>query len=1130
MDTLGGGRIVAIKLFDSMRIADDLLHEIFLRESEALALLKHRAIVEMIASGKDEKLDRYYVALEWLDETLQSVTQRQSPEGWDSFVEATLLPILEGLAYAHGRKVLHRDIKPSNILVGEDGSPHLADFGLAKIIDSLREGQTVQEFRSFPYTPPEYGVAPPSARGDLFSLGITIISSLAPQFKVTHANIAEAIEEADVPEIAERFLRRLTAHNPAERPFNAEAALAEYKELQRSRPRDRTALSKYFLTLPQTTESKAAATLNVAAGGNLRRIIIDDLNRRCSIRLRDSDGKHKGDAYSLLGEELGYTVAPSEIAPERLSIRAIHVLPPSLIEYRRESHLPVEAIFTFDAPVHLSVAKEEQIRLLESAVQFTNDQRVMAKQKEEHELFRRWRDILRAKEESEIRAADILEFTSFSLEGENVRFVLNKPVSEREIGSQKLVVTMDSAMRRRKYVAGTVEDASGNELVLHVLRGETNRLPKRGLLQPDYSPSRIALQRQHRALNDLQYEKTLRPELRRLLLYPEQVTLPVPLDLPSLFQPNLDTPKCEALRIALSSPDLTAVQGPPGTGKTTWIAELVAQFLRQKRGRVLLSGQTHIAVDNALERIQLLSHENAKIIRIGPAEKIGDQTGGFRIDAQMTIWRTQVSRRAEAWLRQWAASRGLSTEQLVLNGQVEIFEAALRGLQEVQNELGHLRERTTTILEYTDQLPNELLNAEDGRFDSSETEVFQRIVDIEDREEEMKLLVAAAQKEVAESLQMPELATASPELLRAAVQPSINLVKEHAEALSRFQAIQADWIQRFGIGQGFREALLTTSDIVAGTCIGVAGEDLDQIEFDLVVIDEASKATPTEALTAMVRGKRWILVGDQKQLPPFADESLRRQGLLDQYSLTQDDLRDTLFDRLISELPKVCRPALTTQHRMVPAIGHLISECFYEGSLTSARIDGAHPAVSRILKRAVTWFSTSSLKNRHEQLGNGTGEGTDSYINSEEAVRIHHWLLRLANTAQEESNLGSRALRVGIISGYAAQKAYLLREIAPLNRGKWRSLEIEINSVDAFQGREVDVLVYSVTRSNKKGKLGFVRLPHRLNVALSRGRDALVVFGDAEHCHRSIEPENAFPKVLEHIARYRDECTLEVLR
>jgi superfamily I DNA and/or RNA helicase len=93
----------------------------------------------------------------------------------------------------------------------------------------------------------------------------------------------------------------------------------------------------------------------------------------------------------------------------------------------------------------------------------------------------------------------------------------------------------------------------------------------------------------------------------------------------------------------------------------------------------------------------------------------------------------------------------------------------------------------------------------------------------------------------------------------------------------------------------------------------------------------------------------------------------------------------------------------------------------------------------------------------------------------------------------------------------------------------WSALEVECNTVDAFQGREADVAVYSVTRCNPAGRLGFLREEERLNVALSRGRYGLAIVGDHGFCAVA-NGHNPFRSVLDHVERHRDQCALKELQ
>src|SRR5439155_7503572 len=125
----------------------------------------------------------------------------------------------------------------------------------------------------------------------------------------------------------------------------------------------------------------------------------------------------------------------------------------------------------------------------------------------------------------------------------------------------------------------------------------------------------------------------------------------------------------------------------------------------------------------------------------------------------------------------------------------------------------------------------------------------------------------------------------------------------------------------------FKAALMARAQVVGATCIGFAGAaGTLEAQFDLCIVDEASRATPTEALVPMARARRWILVGDPRQLPPFVDDAVKRKTNLADYRLTHEQLEGTLLDRMLALLPDECQTALTIQHRMAPPIGTLVSD------------------------------------------------------------------------------------------------------------------------------------------------------------------------------------------------------------
>lgn len=327
------------------------------------------------------------------------------------------------------------------------------------------------------------------------------------------------------------------------------------------------------------------------------------------------------------------------------------------------------------------------------------------------------------------------------------------------------------------------------------------------------------------------------------------------------------------------------------------------------------------------------------------------------------------------------------------------------------------------------------------------------------------------------------------------------------------------WSERFGVGGGFAAALLSMANVVAGTCLGVTGvRGSDDIEYDYCIVDEASKAAATEVLVPMSRSRRFIIVGDPRQLSPFQDPELVERGLLEKYGVSHDDAEQTLLDLMTDGLPSECLTRLTIQHRMVKPIGDLISHSFYGNELESSRVPTDQP-LRVVLQRPVTWMSTSGLTNRREE-SNGF-----SFTNHAEIRAVSQLLENLDKIAQR----AGKTYSVAILSGYATQVVALQRQIGAREQA-WPSLRVEVNTVDAFQGREADVAIYSVTRSNPELKVGFLSEQKRLNVALSRGRDYLVIVGDHQFS-RQLPDQQPLSRVARYVESHPADCLVyEVTR
>lgn len=166
------------------------------------------------------------------------------------------------------------------------------------------------------------------------------------------------------------------------------------------------------------------------------------------------------------------------------------------------------------------------------------------------------------------------------------------------------------------------------------------------------------------------------------------------------------------------------------------------------------------------------------------------------------------------------------------------------------------------------------------------------------------------------------------------------------------------------------------------------------------------------------------------------------------------------------------------------------------------------------------WYSTKRLP-KHEEAVSG-----HSRLNQAEVDGVIALLDRI-EAAYTSSKVYDKT--IGVITGYLAQKAALRQRIAA-RKDRWLHIQdIEVNTVDAYQGRERDIIIYSVVRSNPKAKIGFLRDERRLNVALSRARELLIIIGDEDIEFADVRGGNPFHVVINHIRKNSAQCALEDL-
>ncbi|MEK6285626.1 MAG: AAA domain-containing protein [Acidobacteriota bacterium] len=1125
-DLYHSGRTVALKLFTAANVDEDMVAESFKRETLALKELKHESIVELLDVGTDRETGRHFIVLEWIEGDLSDWLTTSSLTGWDSFYETIGQDVLRALAFAHNRNVIHRDLKTKNILIDQNGRVKLIDFGIAQLKSAIQSAVTLVDFISPPFTPREIDDGEYSYTRDLYGFGVVVLDCLTTVELRDYPDVYAALGNLNVPPDVFQLIERCVSVNPADRPVHAGILLQELDNIRARCFLERIPKSYCHLRLAATALNTLRTRFRLRLEADLQKAILDDLGAECGIepyRSPKDEGVptiplHDGD-YTLFGTSYLYRAMLNGPQEDRLVIVNAWPFDPSYLEKKRETAWPLPYQFKFGNPRTLDEG-QRTIRELQLEVG-KHQAELQSKRVEDAEerLLQIWKKTLDAKAFIERNREPSLQYTNVSFEGRRVIFHLVDLPDRDLLGQARRVKLTDG-----NYLRGEVEEIRVDKLHLFAEQRNHDLVPKSGKLEFDTSAANQAIDRQKRALESVRSDEAVRSDLRYLIVQPAQVTVPEISDDLEFFNASLDSAKRTAVQKALGTRDFLVVEGPPGTGKTTFITEVILQYLsRNPDARILLASQTHVALDNALEKIsdhigESKQFSDIKLVRIGRNgdPRIAPAVHHLLVDNQMDSWCEEAITQGREFLSDWATDSKLSRHNVEVAKVLKKLSITNSDIENKEAKLADLRKELSRLDEGLPDTPfDKLLGEGEVEFTLSlRDDIYAVDTDLKAVRKEARQLAEQLRKlepDVAD-----DLLNSSPAELGSWISdylPDSPGTRMYLQLLS----IQLEWEQRFGRGKDFQTALFASSHVVAGTCIGAVGvKGIAEIDYDLCIVDEASKATPTEALVPLSRSRKWILVGDQRQLSPFQEDALQDQNVLESFQLTRDDLKRTLFDHLVESLPPECRSALTTQHRMVPPIGNLISECFYDGALNSAR-KVEDNLLGGALKARITWFSTSRLQNRQEYQ-----PGKTSYVNPCEISIILQTLKRI----QFFAKIAKRHYSVGVLTAYAGQKRELERQCRSQS---WDMLNIECNTVDAFQGREKDVVIYSVTRSNDLGDIGFLREMKRINVALSRGRDYLAIVGDHKFC-RSSSGENPLKDVVKYMESHLGDCRIEEVR
>lgn len=272
------------------------------------------------------------------------------------------------------------------------------------------------------------------------------------------------------------------------------------------------------------------------------------------------------------------------------------------------------------------------------------------------------------------------------------------------------------------------------------------------------------------------------------------------------------------------------------------------------------------------------------------------------------------------------------------------------------------------------------------------------------------------------------------------------------------------------------DATMLECDIVVSTCISSGDARLQEHEFRMVIIDEATQATEPSTLIPLTRGTECVVMaGDHAQLPPTV--------------ISRDAEKLGLNISLFARMQRLGLKSflLDTQYRMHPAISEFPSMEFYGGNVSTGIQPRMRPVVRGIDLR-------EDMRYGHVQFieSHGTERRGDrsSFSNSSQCDIA----IDLVKTIAQDDTVKNCV----ILTPYNAHLRLVAEQAAKSCQHLVDSGWLMMSSVDGFQGREADVVIFCTVRSNQKGSIGFLKDARRMNVAITRARRGLVVIGSRE--------------------------------
>lgn len=1121
------------------------LYGIYDKEVKLLQQFQHENIVKIVEHGEDTENNVFFIITEFIEgQTIDKHFQNEiyNENDFVKFLEISR-QILSALSYVHKADHFHRDIKPSNIMVDFEDKPYLLDFGITQILDTITT--TKEDFlTTYVYAAPEQLRNDKlSDKTDIYQLGITFLqlftgNDVFEKFKnktISLLDLIEAIklsqELSDLEDHFKSVIQRMTDDNPENRFENCKTLEIELRQLQR-----RLGVKDTFqiCIMQKIAEQIREETQNIDDDFEVKQFLEKALNDD-SVYVKFEPDRSGRDQFIFVTSKI---MLKTNVSNDHSHFFAFAF-----------SSTPYEGVMkdgiSLNDKFHIS------IRQPEIGSQFSNTEELKAKLISEDKKRQKKRNDAKKErhflDKSEVLLKEEfnqLEKLKFSVEYDDytinraknqITFYMgsaNQQITEREIKPGKFDEFVNT-LQQSPFLAGERISTSATlkdivDVLNQVIKNERFYLSQqkaidKALKDNDFlSRLKNYSEKSPEEIGKLNYKILFKifpqylKETKLEIQFPKKLGLECGIYRRSEKSPELN------LRDFKNSPkylsekldDNQKAESSLITGEISEIDKvnfrISVKFARLKKvdeiqiptqgflkedftvRDVILNRQKHAlnALRNGNSIIENLLSKISKVKLLEPKQALPEITEWFNAELD--------DNQQEAVRKMLALHRG---EFLAIQGPPGTGKTTVI---------------TESILQILKQEPRARILVT-SQSNQAVDNVLERIVKFPD------IRIARFARSKANEARISEVAS------KYTYKSVINMeLKKIGETIEQTKAyfdhsplgeLQQEWQKRIqGGDESLEETILKNINVIFGTLVGIASwESFKNIQFDYVIVDEAGRATLPELAITLNRATKFVLIGDHKQLPPVFEDEIINEVEIKGYS--KAEIRTTVFEELYEKL-KEDRPEyshfLKHNYRMHSSIANLISDMFYDGQIiTNSELDKQKEHHLASLTYHVYWYSTEKLEERQEKLA---GTSWNNRKNAEEVKKL------LAKINQEYQSVGIQKT-VGIISPYRSQSD-LLNQIIKAKSEDWTHLDIEIATVDAFQGSDKDIVVFDTVRSNPSNRLGHITDVKRLNVALSRAKELLLIVGDADCAYKGKfdeEKPNPYKQLLEII---RDKTNL----